>query len=183
VNFDAQSIKDLEFDNICLRLAKYCKSKKAEYNAQHIKKFNTLEEVKSELEILNEIQQIHHSEDLNMPHPATDSIDSALKLLHINNGVLTLDELLRVYTLCIGTQRLIQFTRSQKHNFPLIHSACEHISEVDSILKLIQDILNDRNEIKDDATPLLSQLRKQQISNKREINKNFDKALKKGSWP
>ncbi|MEO9534403.1 MAG: DNA mismatch repair protein MutS [Crocinitomicaceae bacterium] len=180
MNFDNQSISDLEFDVICNRLSNYCKSKKAEQNAVRLKKLNSIEDVKKELNLLNEIAQIHAADDLSMPHPASDSIDGALKLLHINNGVLTLDELLRVYTLCLGTQRLIQFTSSQQHNFPLIYQACEHISEVDSILKMIQEILNDKNEIKDDATATLAQIRKQQTSNKREINKNFEKALKKG---
>jgi DNA mismatch repair protein MutS2 len=179
VNFDAKSISDLEFDEICLRLSKYCKSKKAQKNAENIKKFRSLDDVRSEFAILDEIQQIHSSEDLNMPHPASDSIDVALKLLHINNGVLTLEELLRVLTLCEGTQRLITFARQQKHSFPLIHQACEHISEVDSILKLILGILNEKRQIRDDATPQLAQIRKQMLSNKREIDKNFEKVLKK----
>lgn len=179
MNFEAQSIKDLEFDILCSHLAQYCKSKKAKKNASNIKKLADIATARREFAILDEIQQIHSAEDLSMPHPATDSIDGALKLLHINNGVLTLDELLRVYTLCIGTQRLIHFTTKNKSNFPLIFEACEHISEVDSILKLIQSILNERNEIKDDATPILAQIRKQSASNHREINKNFEKALKK----
>ena len=180
MNFDAQSIKDLEFDQVCLRLSRYCKSKKAEKNALSIRKFEQIEDVISEIAVLEEIKQIHEADDLSMPHPSTDSIDSALKLLHINNGVLTLDELLRILTLCLGTQQLIQFAKAQKHQFPLIYQACEHISEVDSILKLIQDILNDRNEIKDDATAALSNIRKQYTSNHKEINKNFEKSLKKG---
>jgi len=180
VKFDKQTIKDLEFDEICVRLSKYCKSNKAQQNALSIKSLNSLDEVKAELNLLDEIKQIHESDDLSMPHPASDSIDGALKLLDIKNGVLTLDELLRVYTLCLGTQKLIAFTYNQRQQFPLIHQATEHISEVESILKLIQSVLNDKSQIKDDATPLLANLRKQMVSNKREINKNFDKALKKG---
>ena len=179
MNFEAQSIADLEFDTLCGLLANYCKSKKAKKNATHIKKLSDNEAAKREFAILDEIQRIHYSEDLSMPHPATDSIDGALKLLHINNGVLTLDELLRVYTLCLGTQRLIKFAQQNKTAFPLVFKACEHISEVDSILNLIQSILNERSEIKDDATPILAQIRKQYTSNHREINKNFEKALKR----
>ncbi len=180
MKFDKQTIKDLEFDEICIRLSKYCKSNKAQQNALSIKSLNSLEEVKAELNLLDEIKQIHEADDLSMPHPASDSIDGALKLLDIKNGVLTLDGLLRVYTLCLGTQKLIAFTYNQRHQFPLIHQATEHISEVESILKLIQSVLNDKSQIKDDATPLLANVRKQMVSNKREINKNFDKALKKG---
>jgi len=179
MNFEAQSIADLEFDTLCGQLSNYCKSKKAKKNAANIKKLADVEAAKREFAILDEIQRIHEAEDLSMPHPATDSIDGALKLLHINNGVLTLDELLRVYTLCIGTQRLIKFAQQNRANFPLVYEACEHISEVDSILKLIQSILNERNEIKDDATPTLAQIRKQYASNHREINKNFEKSLKR----
>lgn len=180
MKFDQQTIKDLEFDEVCLRLSKYCKSNKAEQNALRIGSLNGIEEVKSELAILDEIRQIHEADDLSMPHPATDSIDGALKLLDIKNGVLTLDELIRVYTLCLGTQRLISFANAQKHQFPLIHASTEHISEVDSILKLIQSFLNEKNEIRDDATSILLSTRKQLISNQREVNKNFEKVLKKG---
>ncbi|MCH2232619.1 MAG: DNA mismatch repair protein MutS [Crocinitomicaceae bacterium] len=179
MDFDAQSIKDLEFDEIRERLSKYCKSKKAKEKALKIRGLNSLEEIQNELSILKEVREIHAAEDLSMPHPASDSIDGALKLLHVRNGVLTLDELLRVYTLCLGTKKVVEFARKNKHNYPLIYEATAHINEVDSILDLIKEVVNEKNEIRDDASPQLASIRKQYASNHREINKNFDKALKK----
>ena len=179
MDFDAQSIKDLEFDEIRERLSKYCKSKKAKEKALKIRGLNSLEEIQNELSILKEVREIHASEDLSMPHPASDSIDGALKLLHVRNGVLTLDELLRVYTLCLGTKKVVEFARKNKNNYPLIFEATAHIDEVDSILDLIKEVVNEKNQIRDDASPQLASIRKQYASNHREINKNFDKVLKK----
>ncbi len=55
-------------------------------------------------ELLEEIQTIHHDDKLSLPHPNSEDIDGALKLLRIENGVLILDELVKIYALCVGTK-------------------------------------------------------------------------------
>lgn len=179
MRFDKQSIVELEFNVVCDLLAQHCKSQRAKENALKLGSFNSPELLTAELNILSEIQLIYEDEAIAFPHPNSEDIDHALKLLRIENGVLTLDELLKVYTLCLGTKQLIDFTNKHKQQFPLIHQACEHIDRVKDIILIIKSVLTDRQEIKDDATKELKAIRGRIFFNEKEVNRNFERVLRK----
>ena len=171
---DQQTRKELEFDTICEQL-----SQKAKENAQHLSVFKSLELVRKEHAILKEIADVYELGVNQIPHPKSDDIDRALHLLRIENGVLTLDELLKVYQLCIGTKQLIDYAQRNKSEYPNIYEACSHIYSVNDIISLIHEILDDKGFIKDDASPRLKQVRAQITSLEIEINKNFNRVLRK----
>lgn len=179
MHLDPQSKIDLEFDTICELLAGYCKSSKAKNLAMNLKFFPEVKELRREYSLLEEIQKIHHSETISLPHPNSVDIDGALKLLRVENGVLILDELIKIYRLCVGTKQLIKFSRDNKEIAPLIYEACAHIDRIDDVLNIIKSVLDEKKlAIKDDATKELFEIRSQQISNRKEINRNFEKALR-----
>ncbi len=179
MQLDQQTKIDLEFDTICELLAKYCKSTKAKELALNLKFFADIDLLEREFELLEEIQNIHQADSLSLPHPSSEDIDGALKLLRVENGVLILDELIKIYRLCIGTKELIKFSRDNKIVAPLIYEACAHIDRIDDVLDIIKSVLNEKElGIKDDASKALYEIRNQFQSNKKEINKNFDKALR-----
>ncbi len=179
MNVDKQTIKDLEFDTIREYLASFCKSEKAKTNAHRIRPFNSPEELKQEYAVLKEIQAIYQRDDLHFPHGSSQDIDHALKVLRVENGVLILEELVRVYNLCIGTAELIRFAKKNKEHLPNVYHACEHIESVDDVLNIIKSVLNKRLEIDDNATSDLAKIRKQLRNLNTEIDKNFDAALKR----
>lgn len=174
---DEQSGKELEFDKIKSLLAKYCKSGKAQFNAERISPFKTIIDLNNELEILKEIKLVHEDGSINFPHPSSEDIDHALKLLDINNGVLILDELIKVYKLCLGTKEIIDFAYKHRHRFTLVYKACEHIISVKQVLTIIENVITPKLIIRNDATKELAQIRNQLESNSKAINKNFIKAL------
>ena len=179
MNFDVQSGKDLEFGVICELLAGFCKSQKAKENALNLGFFDEPEQLSKEFDLLEEIQSIHLDAALSFPHPNAEDIDTALNILRIENGVLILSELLKVYALCQGTKLLIEFARNQHENYPIIFEACQYVTGIEDVLHIIIDILDTKKlDIKDDATPMLQSLRKKQKVNRSEINKNFEKALR-----
>ncbi len=179
MRFDQQSSKDLEFGTVCELLSTYCKSQKAKENARKIDFFESPELLNREFDLLSEILAIHHDSRLQFPHSNAEDIDAALNILRIENGVLILSELLKVYMLCLGTKRLIDFSKSQKNESPLLYEACAHITGIKDVLEIITDVLDQKKlDIKDDATPRLSSIRKRLKSNRGEINKNFEKVLR-----
>ncbi len=178
MQLEDQSKIDLEFDAVCQLLAGFCKSSKAKELALHLKFFPDLEALGHEYAVLDEIQQIHLSDSLSLPHPNAEDIDGALRLLRVENGVLILDELIKIYRLCVGTKQLIKFSRDNKTEAPLIYEACAHIDKIDDVLDIIKSVLDEKElGIKDDASKTLFEIRSRQRSNKREINRNFEKAL------
>ncbi len=177
---DKQSGKDLEFGVVCDILSTYCKSQKAKENAQNLTSFAKPELLNKEFALLEEIQEIYLDERLSFPHPNAEDIDTALNILRIENGVLILNELLKVFALCQGTKILIDFARNQQYDYPALFEACEHITGIKDVLGIITEILDTKKlDIKDDATQLLLNIRKKQKSNRSEINKNFEKALRR----
>lgn len=179
MQFDKQSSKDLEFDVVCQLLSTHCKSQKAKKNALNLQFFNTPDLLKTELDLLQEIQAIHNDPRVSFPHPNAEDIDNALQILRIENGVLILQELLNVYALCKGTKQLIDFAKTNQNESPLVYNACAHITGITDVLKIITAVLDVKKlTIKDDATPRLFEVRKRQKMNKGVINKNFDKALR-----
>lgn len=180
MDFDEQSSKDLEFDVVCELLSSYCKSQKAKGNAMRLRFFDHPDFLTREFDLLQEIQNIHNDPRLSFPHPNSEDIDNALNILRIENGVLILNELLKVYSLCLGTKQLIDFAKNQKTDSPLVYAACEHITGIKDVLGIITEILDPKKlDIKDDATPRLQTLRRKQKSNRSEINKNFEKVLRR----
>ena len=75
-------------------LVGFCKSTKAKELALNLKFFPDVDALKNEFELLEEIQTIHYDDKLSLPHPNSEDIDGALKLLRVENGVLILDELI-----------------------------------------------------------------------------------------
>ena len=179
MQIDQQSKKDLEFDVVCELLSQYCKSDKAKSLAKGLKFLSDGQAVEDELNLLSEIQFIYGNEKLHFPHSNSEDIDDALKLLKVENGVLILDELLKVYNLCIGTKELIQFAKKNRVEAPLVYEACSHIDSIDDVLKIITEVLDEKLlDIKSDATKKLYEIRNQQKSNRREINNNFEQELR-----
>ena len=176
---DEQTIQDLEFDIVRSCLAEQCKSEKAKVNALKIKPFPSLEFVKKEFDILREIQSIYDNDAISFPHSSYEDIDHALKVLRVENGVLTLQELVRVYQLCLGTDILVKFAKKNQDEYPKVWQSCQHIERVQDIIKLIRSILNKNLEIDDKATKELDVIRKQIKSVKIEIDKNFNGVLRK----
>lgn len=176
---DLQSSKDLEFDEICHLLAGYCKSEKAKIVAKNLKFFNDIATVEKELDVIAEIQTIYHDEELNFPHSNAEDIDDALKMLRIDNGVLIVDELIKVYSLCQGTKQLVKFSKQNQIQLPLVYEACAHITSIDAVLSIITKVLDTKKMvIKDDATQNLANIRSQEQSNYKAINKNFERLLR-----
>jgi DNA mismatch repair protein MutS2 len=145
-----------------------------------LKPFNDPDLLRNEFDLLQEMQEIFADPRISFPHSNAEDIDHALNILRIENGVLILNELLKVYALCLGTKQLIDFAKRERHDYPLVYAACEHITGIQEILPIITEILDQKKlKIKDHATPRLAQLRKQQIANRSLINKNFEKTLRR----
>ena len=175
---DGQTIEDLEFDVIRALLASHCKSEKAKLNAIKIKPFLSLLDVNKEFAILREIQDVYLNDAISFPHAASEDIDHALNVLRIENGVLTVEELVKVFQLCLGTDNLVRFAKKNQFDYPNVWEACSHIDRIHEIIKLIKSILDKHMEIADKASPGLFKIRSQIKSSKIDIDKNFNKSLR-----
>ena len=77
-------------------------------------------EVQKEFAILREIQLVYENDEISFPHAAAADIDHALKVIRVENGVLTVEELVRVFQLCLGTDNLVRFAKKYKEEYPKV---------------------------------------------------------------
>lgn len=175
---DKQSLNELQFDEVSSLLSGYCKSDKAQQICKNLSPFESEEKLKEEFELLKEIKGIYDDE-IYFPHPYFADIKGAIKLLNVANGVLVLNELLKVYRLCLGTKELVDFSIDRKDTYPAVYEACSHIEGLNDVIKPIADKLNAKNQIKDNASKKLAGIRSKLKSNRELINRNFDRLLKK----
>lgn len=175
---DEQTLNELQFDELSELLASYCKSDKAKQICSNLSPFETEEKLNEEFTLLKEIKNIYDDE-LYFPHPYFNDIKGAIKLLNISNGVLILNELLKVYRLCLGTKELVDFSERNQIAFPAVYEACAHIEGVNEIITPIAEKLDAKNQIKDNASKKLAGIRSKLKSNRELINRNFERLLKK----
>lgn len=175
---DKQTLNELQFDEVGELLAGYCKSDKAQQICANLSPYESEEKLREEFSLLKEIKTIYDDE-VYFPHPYFKDIKGAIKLLNVENGVLILSELLKVYRLCLGTKELVDFSERNQSNFPAVYEACSHIEGINDIIKPIADKLNAKNQIKDNASKKLASIRAKQKSNREQINRNFERLLKK----
>jgi DNA mismatch repair protein MutS2 len=176
-NHDQITIQELEFDKIRLELAKYCKSEKAKEKAAKIKPFTELSIVESEFSVLKEIQLIYEDKELSLPQADPANIDHALKVLAIENGVLTVDEVVKVLKLCWSTREMVQFAKRNQDKFPNLFENCKHIDRFQNVIKLISNVLDKNLKISDSATVELKKIRTKKNRLLDDIQKNFNSTL------
>lgn len=175
---DKQTLDELQFNEVGQILSGYCKSDKAQQVCGNLAPFEDEEKLRIEFNLLKEIKTIYDDE-VYFPHPYFKDIKGAIKLLNVANGVLILNELLKVYRLCLGTKELVDFSINNKSEFPAVYEACSHIEGINDIVKPIASKLNAKNQIKDNASKKLAGIRSKIKSNRELINRNFDRLLKK----
>lgn len=179
MSVDTQTITELEFDAVKDLLSNRCTSATAIKNAKSITPFSDPKTLENELNMLQELYDILYIDELNFPSLHFTELDREFDILRIEGGVLTLDQIINVLTLGLTTLDLIKFTRKQKDTYPLLYEATEYIENIEYIIESIDSKLEKRRRIKDSASHNLEKVRQQIVSTRREVNRNFDNALRK----
>ena len=87
--------KELEFSSVLDEISKLCNSEKASYNAELIKPFSNADELRYELDLIEDVSKIFQVNE-ELPLSGLKEIDSALKKSQIRNAVLDTNELLKI---------------------------------------------------------------------------------------
>ncbi len=175
---DNQSINDLEFNQIIEWLFNYAIEKSAYEKISQLKPSNNFTQIEFDLKQLNELKSIRIS---NETFPALDfeELLDEIRLLKIQNAVISIDGFRRIYQASDLINRLVTFFESRKERYPLLEtilSSCELNTEIN---KQIDKVFDRAGNIKDDASPLLNEIRQRIKVLRNQINRNFERELRK----
>jgi DNA mismatch repair protein MutS2 len=175
---DIQTINDLEFNSIVEWLNHFAIQNTSSERIKNLKPSNNFNQIEFDLKQLNELRTIRIS---NETFPALDfeELKDEIRLLHIQNSVISIEGFRRIYQASELINRLLTFFDSRKERYPLLETiliACEINTEIN---KQIDGVFDRAGNVKDDASALLNEIRQRIKVLRNQINRNFERELRR----
>ncbi|MEN8887047.1 MAG: DNA mismatch repair protein MutS, partial [Winogradskyella sp.] len=115
--------------------------------------------------------------DNRIPNHGFETISKELKLLKIENTYLEVKSLQRIVSTSLTVNGILKFLEKFKEYYPKLHKYSLHVEVNTTMIEQIDIVVNRFGDIKDDASPLLLELRKTISKLKGKINTSFSSAL------
>ncbi len=106
------------------------------------------------------------------------SIQADLKMLAIEGYVLSIDGLQRINNIMLQMRDIFKFFKKQKALYPKLYNIVKNTNFDDDLIKSIQRVIDEKGEIRPDASEDLMRIRKRMISKARDLDKRFNQIIK-----
>lgn len=177
-DFDQQTVHDLEFQEIRNWLINFAIGSSAKHRLEKLSPSNDFDAIEIELMRLNEFKQIR---TIGESFPALDfeELQTELKLLPVSNAVLPQEGFVRITRASDLVNSIIVFFDKRSQDYPYLFKLLKPVYFTRELIESIEKIFDRRGNIKDDASPELSTIRQKINRIRNQINKNFEKELRK----
>jgi len=176
--FDEQTILDLEFNTLRDWLIDYAIGPTAKKKLQFLVPSDDFSLIEKELNLVNELNSIR-SEGESFPALEYEELTAELKLLPIRNSVLSLEGYMRIYRASDLVNQLITFFNKREKDYPLLTELFTEAYFTIEIINSIEKVFDRAGNIKDDASKSLFEIRQKIKTVRNQINRNFDKELRR----
>lgn len=176
INIHQKTLQDLEFHTVLEQVATHALTDLGRDAIIKSLPFKTNEEVLHALDLTNEYNSSFDN-DNRIPNHHFEPLTREIKLLKIDNTFLEVQSLQKIVSVSSTSNDLVSFLKKFEDYYPTL---CDFASKVEVTKELIQSInkIIDRfGDIKNDASPLLSELRQNINKLKSTINQSFTTAL------
>ena len=178
LNCDKQTYKDLEFDVVIKWMEEYCVGPTALNIVKNLKPVDTKEKLIKYLQQTNELLSIR-TEGETFPRIEFDELKNEIRMLPVKNASLPLESFQHIKSASTLVNNLLYFFNKREEDFPQLYSLLENIPFTKDIINQVDEVLDKKGGIKDDASPRLFEIRQKIISSTRQSNNNFDRELRK----
>lgn len=170
-----EDFNELEFPELLSEISPFAYNAKT---AEKILELKPLEEEKAiiALEKTAEFTRSFESEN-PIPFHEFDAIEKELKLMLIENFRLENSAFMKIKSMTEQVGKLQNFFPKWEEYFPLLKEQVEALDYQKIIVDKITKVFNRFGEVKNDASPLLDQIRRDINHAKRAIQENFNRAL------
>ena len=176
--FDQQTVQDLEFQEIRNWLTNFAIGSSAKHRLENLSPSNDFDAIEIELMRLNEFKQIR---TIGESFPALDfeELQTELKLLPVSNAVLPQEGFVRITRASELVNSILVFFNKRTQDYPYLFKLLKSVYFTRELIESIEKIFDRRGNIKDDASPELAAIRQKINRIRNQINKNFEKELRK----
>ena len=178
INIHEKTLKDLEFSTVLDQIYEHAITALGKEAVLTILPFENEEALKRELIYVNEYLSSFEN-DNRIPNHGFDTIAKELKLLKIENTYLEVSSLQKIVSMSLTVNTILKFLKKFEEYYPQLQKFSQHIEVNTTIIEQIDAVVDRFGDIKDNASPLLSSLRKSINQLKGKINSSFSSALQR----
>ncbi|MDA0973547.1 MAG: DNA mismatch repair protein MutS, partial [Bacteroidetes bacterium] len=175
---DPQTLNDLEFSKVRERLASYCLGPTAQQQMKGLVPYSNRRQAIQALEETAELLSIRE-EGVTFPRLEFEELGKDLKRLRMQNASLFLDGVIRIYQASLLVNELFRFFKTYDEDVPRLRSLMDISWQSMKLIDPVEKVLDKHFKVKDDASPSLLRIRQEMQSKRRQVNRNFDRLLKK----
>eukprot|EP01093_Parvamoeba_rugata_P016343 TRINITY_DN606_c0_g1_i4.p1 TRINITY_DN606_c0_g1~~TRINITY_DN606_c0_g1_i4.p1 ORF type:complete len:715 (-),score=166.16 TRINITY_DN606_c0_g1_i4:21-2165(-) len=176
INIHEKTLNDLEFFTVLDQISAHTLTALGKEAVLAILPFKNPEALMTELIYVNEYLSSFEN-DNRIPNHGFDTIAKELKLLKIENTYLEVAGLQKIVSMSLTVNSILKFLEKFKDYYPKLQQFGQHIEVNTIIIEQVDAVVDRFGDIKDDASPLLSSLRKSINLLKGKINSSFSSAL------
>ena len=169
-------LNDLEFFTVLDQISAHTLTALGKEAVLAILPFKEEEQLMRELVYVNEYLSSFQN-DNRIPNHGFETISKELKLLKIENTYLEVSSLQKIVSISLTVNSILKFLKKFEDYYPKLYQFSQHIEINTSIIEQVDAVVDRFGDIKDDASPLLSELRRTINKLKGKINSSFSSAL------
>ncbi|CDF79394.1 recombination inhibitory protein MutS2 [Formosa agariphila KMM 3901] len=176
INIHQKTLQDLEFQTVLEQVSEYCITNLGHNAALEILPFKHKEDVLNALQLTHEYVSSFYN-DNRIPNHGFDDITKELQLLKIENTYLEVHSLKKIVSISQATNEIIVFLKKFIEYYPNLYQSASHIEITKVLIESINAKVDRFGDIKNNASPLLYEIRQTMNKLKGQINQSFTTAL------
>ena len=177
-NISEKTLQDLEFLTVLQHVSEHCISGLGKESVREIHPISSRKQLFVELHLVNEYLYSFQSEN-RVPNHGFDNITESVKRLAIENSFLDTEAFLKIATTSLTVNELIKFFKKFKIQFPAFYELSQKIEFTSYIDDEIKKIIDISGEVKNNASSVLKQIRRDINNIRGKIGASFSSALSK----
>ncbi|MDX2360951.1 MAG: DNA mismatch repair protein MutS [Crocinitomicaceae bacterium] len=178
MNIDQQTLEDLEFTTIQTWLQAFAIGPTAHELLGNLTPIKNNSETLAELRKVKELKDIR-TEGETFPRLEFEELLEEIRLLPIKNASIQLEGFMRIHLASTTVNQLLYFFNKRESEYPLLCSILGEAYFTKDIIEAIERVFDRHGKVKDDASEALFEIRSKIGSVRKQINRNFDKEMRK----
>jgi DNA mismatch repair protein MutS2 len=176
IHIHKKTLQDLEFSTVLQQVSELCITALGHEKSLEIEPLKNKEAVFTSLTLTNEYLGSLYNEN-RIPNHGFETIAKELKLLKIENTFLESHSLKKIVAISLTSNEIIKFLKKFEEYYPKLYEFASEIEVTKVVIEQIDLIIDRFGDVKDSASPLLSELRQEINKLKSKINQSFTSAL------
>lgn len=176
IKITAKTLSDLEFPTVRQQVSRFTVTGPGKEKALQIAPFSSYEKTLFALHQTNEYVSSYQQES-RIPNHGFDAIDMEIKMLGIEDTILEASSLKKIGAISETANTQIKFFEKFEEIYPTLRKTTGEIEYTSLLIEKINKVIDRFGEVKDDASPLLEDIRRKINHVKGQINASFGSAL------